>query len=75
MPVLKFVLRINVKKVKSLTFAIFNAKSATKDVLYPELLKLVRLVLKQVDSALFQIEHVPLLTVSQQKWVDDLKHY
>ena len=55
------------KKVKSLTFAIFNAKSATKDVLYPELLKLVRLVLKQVDRALFQIEHVPLLTVSQQK--------
>jgi len=63
------------KKVKSLTFAIFNAKNATKEALYPALLTLVRLVLKQVDRALLQIKQVSRLTVSQQRWVDTLEHY
>jgi IS5 family transposase len=63
------------KKTKSLTFAIFNAKSAIKEALYPELLKLVRLVLKQVDRALIQIKNVPLLTESQKKWVNHIEHY
>ena len=43
------------KASKSLAFRIFNAKKAKKDVLYLDLLKLVRIVLKQVEKGLLQV--------------------
>jgi len=59
------------KKSKSLAFAIFNAKNAVKEVLYPDLLKVVRIVLKQVDRALLTVKKMTALSKSQEKWVCD----
>ena len=44
------------KASKSLSFSIFNAKYTTKEVLYPEWLKLVKIVLVQTDRALIKIK-------------------
>ncbi|VAW76145.1 elements of external origin; transposon-related functions [hydrothermal vent metagenome] len=43
------------KVSKSLAFQIFNAKNARKEVLYPDLLKIVKVVLKQIERALLQV--------------------
>ena len=54
------------KASKSLAFQIFNAKKAQKDALYPELLQLVRVVLKQVERGLFQVRSVPSASLRSQ---------
>ena len=63
------------KASKSLAFQIFNAKKATKDVLYLDLLKLVRVVLKQVDRGLLLVRAEGIASLSAQKWVNDVTHY
>jgi len=63
------------KKSKSLAFAIFNAKKALKDVLYPDLLKIAGIVLKQVERALLTIKKITVLSESQQKWVCEIESY
>jgi IS5 family transposase len=63
------------KTSKSLAFQIFNAKKAAKDRLYLDFLKLVRVVLKQVDRGLLLVstEIAPALTTPA--WISDVEHY
>ncbi|UQG56298.1 MULTISPECIES: ISNCY family transposase [unclassified Marinobacter] len=63
------------KAAKSLAFRIFNAKKATKDELYPDLLKIARRVLKQADRGRQQIIQGAEASASCQKWLDALAHY
>lgn len=63
------------KAAKSLAFRIFNAKKATKDELYPDLLKIARLVLKQADRGRQQVIEGAQACASCQKWLDALAHY
>lgn len=63
------------KATKSLVFRIFNAKKAEKEALYPELLKSVRVVLKQVERALSQVRLEGTVCKSQIKWLDQVGHY
>ena len=63
------------KASKSLAFQIFNAKKSGKQALYPELLKLVHVVLRQVERALFRIRAESAMTLSTQQWISDLEHY
>jgi IS5 family transposase len=63
------------KTSKSMAFQILNAKNARKKVLYVDLLKLVRIVLKQVERALLKVSSMETTTIPSQKWVDDVEHY
>lgn len=63
------------KAAKSLGFRIFNAKKATKDELYPEMLKIARLALKQADRGRQQVIEGATASASCQKWLDALAHY
>ncbi len=63
------------KKSKSLSFQIFNAKNAVKEALYPDLLKLTRIVLKQVDRGIQQANDYPVKTEKLEKWINDVEHY
>jgi len=63
------------KPSKSLAFQIFNAKKAGKVVLYPKLLKLVRVVLKQVDRSLESVNVGICDSERKRKWVRDLERY
>lgn len=63
------------KAAKSLAFSIFNAKNSEKEQLYPKLLGLVRVVLKQVDRALDVVKLGGGSTSKTQKWIDDVEHY
>lgn len=63
------------KAAKSLAFRIFNAKKATKDELYPKLLKIARLVLKQADRGQQQVIEGAEASISCQKWLDALAHF
>ena len=63
------------KASKSLAFSIFNAKNMVKEALYPKLLILVRVVLKQVNSALKKIKEDAKPTQDTQKWTNDVEHY
>jgi len=63
------------KASKSLAFQIFNAKKAVKNVLYRDLLKLVRVVLKQVERSLLQVRADGALSSSQHKWIHEVTHY
>ena len=63
------------KASRSLAFQIFNAKKAQKDALYPELLQLVRVVMKQVERGLFQVRAEGVVSLSRQQWINDLEHY
>lgn len=63
------------RAAKSLAFRIFNAKKATKDELYPDLLKIARLVLKQADRGRQQVLAGAKASASCQKWLDALAHY
>jgi IS5 family transposase len=60
---------------KSLAFRIFNAKKAGKEALYPSLLQVVRLVLKQVERALLKVTAEGWQEASQRKWLTEVKHY
>lgn len=63
------------KRSKSLAFRIFNAKNSDKKVLYPELIKVARRILKQVDSGLARVEHRVKNDRNSHKWIGELKHY
>jgi len=63
------------KASKSLAFSIFNAKNAVKEQIYPKLLSLVRVVLKQIDRALKAVKLGGRSTPTTQKWIDDVEHY
>ena len=63
------------KASKSLSFSIFNAKNAGKEAIYPDLLKLVRIVIKQVERALLKVRSESELSSKAQQWVDDVEHF
>ena len=60
---------------KSLTFQIFNAKNAEKERLYPGLLKLSRVVLKQVDRGLQRVRTTAGESDQKENWVLAIEHY
>jgi IS5 family transposase len=60
---------------KSLTFQIFNAKNAEKERLYPDLLKLSRVVLKQVDRGLQRVRTTAAESDQKENWVLAIEHY
>lgn len=63
------------KAAKSLAFRIFNAKKAEKETLYPELLKLVRCVIKQASRGLEKVLFEALITPTTEQWMENIKHY
>jgi len=63
------------KASKSMAFRIFNAKEAEKIDLYPQLLGLVSIVLKQVDRALLPIKSDCAVSPNTQRWIKDVEHY
>ena len=63
------------KPSKSLAFQIFNAKNARKEVLYPNLLKLARVVLKQVERGLESVKSDTFDADKKRKWIHQVKHY
>lgn len=64
------------KASKSLAFRIFNAKKPIKNTLYPDLLKIARLVVQQADRGLQQVsENMEGSSPSAQKWLATLAHY
>jgi IS5 family transposase len=63
------------KAAKSLAFAIFNAKNAIKETLYPEILILARVVLKQADRALNKVKVGGESTSKTQKWTSDVENF
>lgn len=71
---IKFRFQDQRKRAKSLAFAIFNAKNAEKEVLYPQMLKIAHTVLQQVDRA---VETLSFSGKNQRgdKWLKKLTHY
>ena len=63
------------KASKSLAFAIFNAKNAVKEALYPQMLILAQVVFKQADRALKKVAVEGEPTQKTQKWMDDVEHF
>ena len=63
------------KASKSLAFAIFNAKYAVKETLYPKMLILARVVLRQADRALNKIKAEAKTTPKSEKWINDVEHF
>jgi IS5 family transposase len=63
------------KPSKSLAFQIFNAKNARKEVLYPNLLKLVRVVLRQVDRGLERVRADTFDSDQKKKWISQVEQY
>lgn len=63
------------KASKSLAFRIFNAKNAEKEALYPDLLKIVRVVLRQTERGLKLVREGDLVSSSTQKWINYVEHY
>jgi len=63
------------KASKSLAFSIFNAKNTGKEALYPKLLSLARIVLKQVDRALVSVKSKSDTTEKTLKWIRDVEHF
>jgi len=63
------------KASKSLAFAIFNAKNAVKETLYPQMLVLAQVVLRQADRALEKVGVEGESTQKLQRWMDDVSHF
>ncbi len=63
------------KSSKSLAFQIFNAKNARKEVLYPKLLQIVRIVLKQVGRGLETVEVGSCESDKKKLWLSQIKQY
>jgi IS5 family transposase len=63
------------KRSKSLAFQIFNAKNTQKEALYPEQLKLVQLVLRQVERGLTQVKSKCEPSEKTLKWKTSVEHY
>ncbi|VAW70010.1 hypothetical protein MNBD_GAMMA10-1991 [hydrothermal vent metagenome] len=60
---------------KSLAFKIFNAKNTEKEALYPDLLKIVARVLKQVERGLTQVKGAQNESKDKQRWILSVEHY
>ena len=60
---------------KSLSFQIFNAKNTEKERLYPSLLKLSRVVLKQVDRGLQSVSSGGCEGEQKEKWMLTVEYY
>lgn len=60
---------------KSLAFQIFNAKNARKEALYPDLLKLAHIVVKQVDRGLQRVIEEAGDCDRKRKWIQQIEHY
>jgi IS5 family transposase len=60
---------------KSLSFQIFNVKNSKKETLYPDLLKLTQLVLKQVARGLQIIRLTARETDPKENWILAVEHY
>ena len=60
---------------KSLAFKIFNAKKAAKDLLYIDLLKIARLVIKQANRGLVCAEARHNKTKEASQWTSKVEHY
>ena len=60
---------------KSLSFQIFNAKKTEKERLYPNLLRLSRVVLKQVDRGLQSVRSDACEGEKKETWMLTLEHY
>ena len=63
------------KASKSLAFQIFNAKNAQKEVLYSDLLKLTRVVLRQVKLALSKVNEECERSDKMLKWQAKIEHH
>jgi len=63
------------KASKSLAFRIFNAKNAVKEVLYPDILRLVGIVLRQIERGLLQVRADAVPSQSTLQWIDNVMHY
>jgi IS5 family transposase len=63
------------KASKSLAFAIFNAKNAVKETLYPQMLILSRGVLRQADRALDKVKTEGKATPKTEKWIVNVEHF
>lgn len=63
------------KSANSLAFRIFNAKKQQKDVLYPDLLKVARVVDRQADNALSKVTPLGLMDEKANKWLKKVSHY
>ncbi len=63
------------KSSKSLAFQIFNAKNARKEVLYPKLLQIPGIVLKQVKRGLEAVEVGACDSDKKKQWVSQVEQY
>jgi len=63
------------KASKSLAFRIFNAKNIVKEALYPDMLKLVGVVLRQIERGLLQVREDTVPSDFTQQWIDNVIHY
>ena len=64
------------KKAKRLRFAIFYAKDAEKQVIYPQLLACAFVVLKQIERTVHALkDHTAHNTTSQLVWCEQALHY
>ena len=62
-------------KSKRLAFAIFHAKSAEKEALYPKLLSCAGIVLKQVNRTLSTLQQQEVVEESALKWISKVEHH
>ena len=60
-------------RAKSLAFRLFHAKKAEKDRLYPQLLGVVAVTLRQTGKALERVRHEG--SDGAQRWMSDVAHY
>jgi transposase, IS5 family len=63
------------KAAKSLAFRIFNAKKPEKDALYPEMLNVAGVMLKQVNRTLLKVEIEGGKDDQTLQWLKRVKHY
>jgi len=63
------------RKSRRLAFAVFYAKNAQKEVLYPQLLTCAYRVLKQIDSALVKLELYDKEHVATEQWISKAHHF
>ena len=63
------------KASKSLAFQIFNAKNAKKELLYPDLLKIGRVVVRQVERILLKVKNESEVSEKNYKWQLNVEHY
>lgn len=63
------------KAAKSLAFRIFNSKKTDKDKLYPKLLNIASVVLKQADRALKSIGEQESSSNTRTQWLRSVEYY